>query len=72
MSPEHPGRPGKPAGKFGRALAEARQRAGLSQAQAALVIGVDRNTVARWERAEVRPVGGQLYEDAVLAKIRGA
>lgn len=38
---------------FGARLTESRQRVGLSQAQLAEKVGVDRRVVARWERRSI-------------------
>lgn len=45
----------KPKGKFGKALAKARTAMGLTQAQVAELLGVQTNSVARWERGESTP-----------------
>ena len=42
---------------IGRALAEARQRAGLDRVEAAAELGVDRTTVYRWETGSRTPNG---------------
>lgn len=45
------GRPGiHPRCEFGERLAEARQRAGLSQVQVAEALGMSQRTIAHWER----------------------
>ena len=48
------GRPSDfPRTNFGARLTEARQRAGLSQAQLAEKVGADRRVIAHWERRSV-------------------
>jgi transcriptional regulator with XRE-family HTH domain len=49
----------------GRELASARRRAGLTQAALAEKIGVTANTVARWERGEMRIGQPEIVETAL-------
>ena len=55
------------AGDFGPSLRRARLAAALTQGQVAGLIGRHKNTVARWERGEVRPE--PLVQEAVLARL---
>ena len=49
-----------PRGNLGRRLRAAREALGLTQEQAAEVLGVARTTVARWETGAHRPTGPGL------------
>lgn len=53
---------------FGAEVRRLRLGAGLTQAQAAEIVGRDANTVARWERGELIPE--PLVCEAVLARLR--
>jgi DNA-binding transcriptional regulator YiaG len=60
----------KPA-TFAARLLAARERAGLSQADAAAVLGVRSWTVSRWERGQAQP-RGEMYRDSILAALKRA
>ncbi len=62
------GRPGQPAGRFGRDLANHRRKAGLTQAEAAKVLCISENTLGRWERGEGKP--GKLTRAAALTLLQ--
>ena len=62
------GRPSQPRGKFGTALYRARTKAGLRQRDVAERVGVQTNTVARWERGQFQPL--PIVQRAVLESIR--
>jgi len=60
------GRPGKyPRCEFGSRLAEARQRAGLSQVEVAEALGMSQRTIAHWERKR-----SPLYPDQLITLCR--
>lgn len=61
MTPTIPHKP------LGEQLAEARQAAGLSVAQAAAELGVDRTTLFRWENGSRRP--GRFVEPTLRGAI---
>jgi hypothetical protein len=64
------GRPAQPAKTgFGRALYLARIAAGLNQSEAAERCGVDRNSLAAWERGEQSPVGGAVRREDLLRRL---
>lgn len=46
----------------GQRIREQRTRAGLSQAQLASAVGVDSNTVSRWERGLYKAAGESVYK----------
>lgn len=62
------GRPPHAAGKFGLALYRARSRAGLRQSDVARLVGVQTNTVSRWEQGQFAPLA--VVQSAVLNAIR--
>ena len=50
-------------------LREVRQARGLSCQALAVALGIHYNTLARWERGELHPMG--LYRSALLRWLRG-
>ncbi len=65
-----PGRPAKPSGEFGLALEAARRARKFTQAQAAELLGVDTDTLSRWERGLTLPT--ELLREAALRRLKGA
>ena len=63
-----PGRPGRPKGRQGHALCRARTAIGLTQAQAAKMLGVQRATYNGWEQG--RPRLPRYKLGGVLAALR--
>jgi len=57
-------------GKVGRRLLAARDAAGLTQAQAARLLGVHADTLSKWERGEREP--RPILAAAALAALEGA
>lgn len=66
MSDVPGGRPStKPRSAFGKRLAEARQRAGLSQAALGAKLGLSQRAIAHWERRD-----SALYPRQIAALVR--
>jgi transcriptional regulator with XRE-family HTH domain len=66
MSDMPGGRPSnKPRSAFGKRLAEARQRAGLSQAELGRAVGLSQRAIAHWERRH-----SSLYPEQIAALSR--
>lgn len=57
---------------FARDLRLIRARLGISQAEAAGILGVQANSLARWERAERTPPGEKevLTREGILRRLR--
>jgi transcriptional regulator with XRE-family HTH domain len=74
IDPYNPGMPGgRPTNRqpspLGARIAQARQRAGLSQNQLALKLGIGRSALAQWERSAVALKSEQLLALANLLAV---
>lgn len=59
--------------EFARRIRKFRERSGLSQAEAAAIVGVTANSFARWEREErcPPPETEVLTREGVIRKLKG-